>query len=169
MQEQEAPDPELASKLAALRWSKASARPQQGLAPAHGPRATAEAAQQAAEATVDKPSKLQTSVQSQLESQCTTAELEAHSLREQLKNAQAELAVEGARAGQRAQETEAALRRHTAALEEERSQAKRAAHDELVACRDAGMKVSPFISMFGIVYICCHFEDAEVDDCLHAT
>ena len=152
MQEQEAPDPELTSKLAALRWSKASARPQQGVA------------QQAAEASADEPSKLQTSVQSRLESQCTSAELEAHSLREQLKDAQAELAMEGTRAGQQAQETEAALRQHIAALEKERSQAKVAAHDELVACRDAGMKVSPLTSKSGMVYIECHFEDAGVVD-----
>ena len=169
MQEQEAPDPELASKLAALRWSKASARPQQGLALAHGPRATAEAAQQAAEASADEPSKLQSSVQSQLESQCTSAELEAHSLREQLKNAQAELAMEGARAGQQAQEAEAALRRHIAALEKVRFQAKAAAHDELVACRDAGMKVSPFISTSGMVYTSCQFEDARLLACCMRT
>lgn len=155
MQEQEAPDPELASKLAALRWSKASARPQQ-------------AAQQAAEAASEEPSKLQTSVQSQLKSQCTSAELEAHSLREQLKIAQAELAMDGARAGQQAQETEAALSQHIAALENQRSQAKAAAHDELVACRDAGMKVRPFISTSGMVCISCQFENARVGDCLHA-
>ena len=150
MQEGEAPDPELASKLAALRWSKASARQQQELVAAHSPCVTAEAAQQAAEASAVESSKLQSTVHSQLERQCQTAELEAHTLREQLKDAQAELAMERVRAGQRAQETEAALRQHIAALEEERAQAKVAAHNELVNCRDAGMKVGPFICVLGI-------------------
>ena len=153
MQDGEAPDPELASKLAALRWSKASARQQQEVAAACGPCATAEAAQQAAEASAAEPSKQQSTVQSQLESQCQMAELEAHALREQLKDAQAKLATEQARAGQRAQETNAALRQHIAALEEERAKVKEAAHNELVACRDAGMKVSLFIPVLAMVHV----------------
>ena len=150
VQQEEAPDPELASKLAALRWSKASARQQQEPTPVHGPCAMAEAAQQA---SADEPSKLQATVQSQLENQRQAAELEVDRLREQLKDAHAELAMERARAGQRAQEAEAALRQHIAALEEKNTQAKVAAHDELVACRDAGMKVSPFICILGMGHV----------------
>lgn len=164
-QDAESPKAGQGADLEASR-SKAAALEQE-LAAARQARAAAEAARHTAELSAVNASRRQSQLQdlsqklseagNKMDRDSQAARESEESLRKQLRDVHAELAREQALAGHRAgelaggasaaDESAAQLSELLAALEEESRKMKAAAHDELITCRDAGMKVQTRTSL----------------------